>query len=402
MENIKNIVEEYIKKNVMGETKEAGRKHFLAEKDDPYIEILKILQRAWIKDESDVKIAKDYNVSYISIYRLRKNFEPYKEQLLSLIEKEIGERKYFYTIQEGENGFIKVISDYENVTNFYKRYLRSTRTPKKRYLKNILRNAEKVWQFLGKKDPKDWTMNDIDNFIVSLREKNVSQSRLQAYVVAIRQIAPHLKSQGLTTDWTKASRACELFLEDVKQILKILYDNGMEREAFIFKLHLTLGSREESFSKIHISNFKENFVDVYESKVKGGIIWKNINYTWLFPELANEIKKFVRDDGKFVKNYEELRQIYKRISNTIMPILGEKGRILPHFARKIHVNILWELGVPLELVAGQIVGNEGYCWFGVGWSDLNTLRKHYLALSSRIQNEIMIKAQEKAREILQK
>jgi hypothetical protein len=49
-----------------------------------------------------------------------------------------------------------------------------------------------------------------------------------------------------------------------------------------------------------------------------------------------------------------------------------------------------------------VVGSDGYCLIGVGWSDFNTARKHYLALSSRIQNEIVTKAMEKAREILKK
>ncbi|MEM2185286.1 MAG: hypothetical protein QXS74_09705 [Nitrososphaeria archaeon] len=400
LNEIKNMIQEYIRKNVLGEEKDAGRSHFLSKYEDPYIELLKILQRSWVKDESDNQIAKTYNVSYISIYRLRKYFEQYKEDLLKLIEQELGERKYFYVIQEGENGFIKVLSDYENVLNFYRRYLRSTRTPKKQYIKNILLNAEKVWRFLGRKDPKDWTLTDIDNFIVHLRERGVSQSLIQQYIVAIRQVAPHLVSQGLTTDWTKSSRSCELFLEDLKQILDILYSKGMDREAFILKLHISLGSREQSFTKLKVDDFQNEVVNVFESKVKGGILWRNINYTWLFDELKDEIKKYALPDGKIVKNYDELRRIYKRIRDAIIPILGEKGRITPHYARKIHVNILWELGVPLELVAGQIIGNEGYCWFGVGWSDLNTLRKHYLALSSKIQSEIMIRAKEKAREIL--
>ncbi|MEM2260731.1 MAG: hypothetical protein QXY65_06660 [Candidatus Methanomethylicaceae archaeon] len=398
LNEIKNIIQEYIKTTILGENKEAGRSHFLKNVEDPYMEILKILQRSWVKGESDSQIAKTYNVSYISIYRLRKYFEQYKEDLLKLIEKEIGEKKYFYIIKE-ENGFLKIISDYENVINFYRRYLRSSPKPKKRYLQSILRNAEKVWVFLNKKDPKDWSLSDVDNFLISLRERNID---IKSYVVAIRQIAPHLISQGLTTDWTKRSRTCDLFLEDVREIIKILCENGMEREAFIFKLHLSLGCREESFSKLKISDFREDYVDIYESKVKGGITWRNIKYTWLFDELKDDVKKYVNEDGKFVRNYEELRLIYKRISSILTSKIGEKGKILPHFARKIHVNILWQLGVPLELVAGQIIGNEGYCLFGVGWSDLNTLRKHYLSLSSRIISDIAIKAKEKAKEILQK
>jgi integrase len=409
-EKLKELVE-----RIKGMGKEAGRKHFLSDYEDIETEILKILQRAWIKDESDQQIAKTYNCSYISVYRLRKELEPYREELLKLIEKRLGEKKYFANVYV-VNGEIKVETEYENVKMFVNRYLRSTVKPKIVYIKAVIRKGEEVWRFLNKKDPKDWTITDADNFIASLRAKGYSHAYIQGYVIAIRQLAPHLQSQGFTTDWTKSVRTCNLFLEDVKQIIRILNEKGLKKECLVFKLHVTIGSRESSFCSLTWGNidFDRKTIDVYESKVKGGITWKDISLTWLFgDELVEELKEYYKaNNGQWlVKNKNELGQIYQRIKKVCMEDsyfkdnpakLKEIEQLKPHYARKIHCNVSWELGIPLEILCGQVIGSQGFCKIGVGWSDFNTARKHYLALSSRVESEIIRKASEKAKEILKK
>ena len=51
---------------------------------------------------------------------------------------------------------------------------------------------------------------------------------------------------------------------------------------------------------------------------------------------------------------------------------------------KIHVNLLWEAGIPLEVVAGQYMRRgEGIGLMGRGWLDINTIKKHYLSLTQR-------------------
>jgi len=413
------ILKEYVDR-IMGANKEAGRKNFLLafcgeDRDAIETEILKILQRAWIKDESDQQIAKTYNCSYVSVYRLRKELEPYREELLKLIEKRLGEKKYFArVIVNGKE--IKVETEYELVKQFVNRYLRSTITPKPRYIKTVIDHCEEVWLFLNKRDPKYWSINDVDRFIAKLKAEGKSHAYIQTYVVAIRQIAPHLAQQGFTTDWTKSVRTCNLFLSDVKEILRVLSENGLHREMLVFKLHITIGSRESSFVSLSWSNidFEKKTIDVYESKVKGGINWRNIQLNWLFgDEFVNELKEYYRKNGSqwLVKNKNDLQNIYKKIKEICLndPYFKDNPakqkeiqNLKPHYARKIHCNVAWELGIPLEILCGQVIGSEGYCIIGVGWSDFNTARKHYLALSSRIQNEIVTKAMEKAREILSK
>lgn len=71
---------------------------------------------------------------------------------------------------------------------------------------------------------------------------------------------------------------------------------------------------------------------------------------------------------------EGLRTIYKETAKAINEPYGSKG-ITPHFARKLHASLLIDADVPLEMVAGD----KPFGIMGVGWEDLTTLKKYYLA-----------------------
>ena len=63
-------------------------------------------------------------------------------------------------------------------------------------------------------------------------------------------------------------------------------------------------------------------------------------------------------------------------------------RLNPHRIRASHISILYELGIPLEI----IVKKEG--GFGVGWSDLSTAVEFYWRLTSQRVREYMNRAKE--------
>jgi len=53
-------------------------------------------------------------------------------------------------------------------------------------------------------------------------------------------------------------------------------------------------------------------------------------------------------------------------------------------ADKIHVNLLWEAKVPLEVVAGQFIGRgEALGPVGRIWLSTDTIKKRYLSLTQR-------------------
>ncbi len=91
--------------------------------------------------------------------------------------------------------------------------------------------------------------------------------------------------------------------------------------------------------------------------------------------------------------YSELIRIYKKIrvaclsvwkGKTEPDVLTEMTTLLPHDADRIHVNLLWEAGVPLEVVAGQDLGRgEAIGLMGRVWLSVDTIKKYYLSLTQR-------------------
>jgi hypothetical protein len=77
--------------------------------------------------------------------------------------------------------------------------------------------------------------------------------------------------------------------------------------------------------------------------------------------------------------------------------LKEFITLRPHDADKIDVNLLWEAEIPLEVVAGQFLGqSEGIGLMGRGWLDINVIKKHYLSLTQcserfkKLQNQVHV------------
>ena len=78
-------------------------------------------------------------------------------------------------------------------------------------------------------------------------------------------------------------------------------------------------------------------------------------------------------------------------------LFQELAALKPHDADKIHVNLLWEAGIPLEVVAGQYIGRgEGIGLMERGWLDINTIKKHHLSLTQRSERfqELMQQVQQ--------
>ena len=213
-----------------------GRKHFMkiiAESGrNPLDVAIDILQSVWINGNTPYDLAKKYNADYYQIYRVLKDLEPFKAELEPFL-MEFKPKKVFYNKELD-------YSDYETV----KKYILYAKAQGLLNYKRVLQLAEKVWKFLNRKDPKNWTLEDCWRFLGFL--KTLSQK--QQFCVAIRSVAPHLK-QDLRVKWTKSVKIIELFAEDVKQILNYLYAKGMYKHALVFKLHISLGCREGSQRK---------------------------------------------------------------------------------------------------------------------------------------------------------
>lgn len=190
-------------------------------------------------------------------------------------------------------------------------------------------------------------------------------------------------------------------------------------ELLVFDLHVTLGAREGTLDTtsgicgIGWDQFKGNFsrVDLWESK---GELWSRDCPVDLFflnlPERLRDlwIERGKPQDAKVVlKGYKKgLLKVYA----TIKRVMAEEYRgklepsvfkqltdLKPHDADKIHVNLCWEAGIPIEVVAGDwLGGQEGNGLCGRIWKSTDTIKKYYLALNKRSKR--MARIYEKVKE----
>ena len=400
--NLPPEFESYINEKLeWGKNGKAGRPNFiqqLAKEDrEPLDEVLNILERAWLKNQTIGKIQKDYKASYHTIWRLVKDLEPFKEPLIEYLTL-VPRKKTFFNPELGT-------SDYETVRAFIKRAKRD----KVQTYEKTLRIAKKFWKHLRYRDPAKWSAQQVIDYLDTLLEGS------QSFMLdCIRQVAPQIRDDT-SDDYVSTGRYREklrrrkkdIFGKEVNLIRNALTDKGMNDHLTKFELHITLGAREGSRNPnsgmcgITWDKFKKNFtkLDLYESKVRGGIIWCDCPLDLFFRHLPKDVRNLWESKGKpidekvFVEGYRELLQIYKEIRQALKEyyegklepsLYKELTTLKPHDADKIHVNLLWEAGVPLEVVAGQYIGRgEGIGLMGRGWLDINTIKKHYLSLTQR-------------------
>jgi len=383
------------KKDVQG-----GRPHFLnvlAERGDVEEQIFDILEQVWMKDKPIGQIAKKFNVEYTTVYRLLKDLEPSKATLIAYLEL-APRRKIWYNRQTDS-------SDYETVQAYIRR---AKRSGLKRY-RIQLRYAELAWRHFNYRDPERWTADEVCSYLSTL-----SEASQFSVLVSIRQVAPQIREKssgqyvgtGLAKE-KQGRRKKDLFGPEVKMIFVCLKQAKMPYHATVMMLHVATGAREGSVDTksgicgLTWDRFGDNFarVDLYESKVKGGIWWRNCPTGLLFPDLPMQLKAVWEKRGKplndklILGGYKELKQIYVEIRQALNAfyagkvdpnLLQELTTINPHDADKLHCNLLWEADVKLEILAGQYLGRgEGIGLVGRGWLDLNTIKNHYLSLTQR-------------------
>jgi len=397
-------LKEYIEKNTRKNG--VGGKHLLlkliAQKRDPFEEIVSIAERHWIKKHGFSKIGRAYKTGYHTIWRIVNDLTPFKDYLIEQVGTVTRRKVYFDRVNE--------TSDYETVRN----YIAQAKRDELRSWKGKIVSSRKCWIHLNRKDPANWEAQEVVDYLATLSQG--SQSNM---LDGIRKVAPHLKPLVRTGRYREKlkRRKKDIFGVEVNMIRKALSDLGMEYHKTILELHMTLGAREGAnnpkagMTGISWDKFKRNFttMDLFESKVRGGIHWRDCPIDLFFADLPTKIRAMWEERGKPItekllrKGYTELRNIYKEIRSALAKyfegklepsLFTEITTLKPHDADKMHVNLLWEAEVPLEVVAGQYLGQgEGVGLMGRGWLSINTIKKYYLSLTQRSQRFKALKKQ---------
>lgn len=398
-DEIESYVNKKLEKNGSG-----GRPHiiqvFKNQGKNPVDEVYNILEYAWVKNRSLGSIAKKYEVEYTTIYRVIKDLETSKQQIVNFL-LQTPRRKQFYNPQTDN-------SDYETIQAYIKRAHRK----KLKHYRELLNVAEKAWKTFNYKDPANWNADDIIIYLDTLSDGSQYHT-----LVAIRQIAPQIASDGnldnvstqIYKDKLKLHKK-DIFQIEVKLIRTALAKSSLTYHLLVFDLHITTGAREGTDGKAGMASinwkfFKKDFstLDLFESKAKGGIWCRDCPINLFFPDLPERLKQLwikrgKPDDAKLIlKGYNhDLLPIYREINKAVAKyyegklepsLLHEISHLKPHDADRIHVNLLWEAGVPLEVVSGEYLGSgEGQGLVGRIWLDINTIRKHYLSLTTRSKN----------------
>lgn len=350
-------------------------------------EALRLMALGWNKKQ----IKKKLKVSERTYWRIKEEFEKLSDTEKQTIRK---------LASQEEKAKAKFI-DYEQVQHWIVR-MKSGTKPIKSWRQRF--NAcRKVWLILQKKNPKNWTLDDIQLRVLPELRKTCKKG-VNTYLVSLRSLRPDFKFPDKKGDVLPTEPKPEPTFEWKKIYERIMEGENLElflrmggfKPELIKRLHVTLGCREGTKGVGGILgtewdrvNWKKKTMDVYEGKTGGGFYWLDCPLD-LFGDRAFEmlqqywIEQGKPTSGKIFADVQYtprghkkglfLTEIYKEASEAIGEKYGREG-ITPHFADKLHASLLIDADVPLEMVAGD----KPFGIMGRGWEDLSTLKKYYLA-----------------------
>lgn len=356
-------------------------------------ETLRLMVLNWSKKQ----IKKKLKISERTYWRIKAEYD-------KLSEAEKAKIKNLATQEEKAK---EKFMDYEMVQRWITR-MKSGANPIKSWRQRF--NAcRKVWIILQKKNPQNWTLDDIQlRALPEIRKKSKSVNH---YLIALRSLRPDFKFPNKKGDVLRTHKKSAPKI-DWKYVyerltqgerLEDFFKAGGFKAELLKRLHVTLGCREGSKGIGGILgiewgrvNWKNKTIDVYEGKTGGGFYWLNCPIN-LFGERTFEmLLQYWNEQGRptsgkifegMIYQYH-LRPIYKETAKAVNELYGSKG-VTPHFARKLHASLLIDADVPLEMVAGD----KPFGIMGVGWEDLTTLKKYYLAFRKAKIEENRQKAQ---------
>ncbi len=255
-------------------------------------------------------------------------------------------------------------------------------------------------------DPALWEADDFLEFANSMISRGVSTDTVRKYLTRWWAWKPEHreKLRGLHGKWVRRgvmkTEQHVLEPEEVKAALES--DELTEEEKLYLKLWLTTGAREYSKPstrglkeigwggvvgiRIPDINWKDCTIAIREPKTgkEEAKEWYGINLNLFFPELCRELRQYVDEKGRddwLWGSPERAVKLYKNIIRKLRSITGKP--LVPHDMRRTHAYWLVKADVPLELIAGGVVGTRLMNALGVGWEDISVMIRYYADLAGK-------------------
>ena len=364
------------------------------------VSIFKMLALNWERK----KIKKEGKISEATFWRIKAEYSRLSEGRKAEIKSVV--------LEEGKAK--AKFEDYEFVQHWVVRMRSGTKSIKS--WKKRFNACRRVWLLLQKKNPQNWTIEDIELRALPVLRERVPRA-INHYLTALRSLRPDFKFPDITGEVLGTERKPEPTFEWKKIYERIMEGEKLDlflraggfKPELVKRLHVTLGCREGTTGEGGILglewnrvNWSKRTIDVYEGKTGGGFYWLDCPLD-LFGDRAFEmlqqywIEQGKPEEGKMFHDVSYakkkgngglyLTEIYEEASEAIGEKYG-RGGITPHFADKLHASLLIDADVPLEMVAGD----KPYGIMGRGWEDLSTLKKYYLAFRKRKVRENRMKA----------
>jgi hypothetical protein len=334
------------------------------------------------------KIKKECKISERTYFRILEQYKALPQEEKDKIRREASKE------EDAKAQF----EDY----SFVQRWIQTMQSERVKSWRERLAQCRRIWVILQKKNPENWTVDDIKlRAIPELRKKARS---VFTYLVSVRSLRPDFKPKISTKREKYAVNQAwkvkfEKLNENGRQLLKVFLATGNLQAQTLKHTHITLGCREgeKNYKLCKRGEIKEEQIggllglrwekvnwnsrrtDVFESKTGGGFEWLDCPLDLFGDTCFNLLMQYWEQKGKpasgriFDIDVAELMRIYKEASEAV------GMEINPHMARKIHASLCHDADIPLEIVAGD--APQGMV--GVGWEDLTTLKKFYLAFSKK-------------------
>lgn len=308
---------------------------------------------------------------------------------------EMKQSKYFYRF----NSEGKIESPYESVRRKCEQVF-AKKGYYSRHVKQSLRVAEKFWQFVGRKKPDDWTEDDLNGYLATL-----SQGKKFAATVSVRAFSKELRDIDNATQGLKGlpRMPAVLKVKEFPQIFKQLVEKTLEMTPIDQKADMEFILRVKPATGIRTGERETNkglwgtkIGAPYKNKYgKNGsnvqvvgktLLWhvlEKMDEEWdinfltddLRAYIANFVQRRASEGRKFlIEGLTDMQA--NRIFGDACEAIGIE-RLELHDMRKIYVSFLVRAGIPLEKAIS----------LNVGWKDIATAYKHYLALADLGEKE---------------